>query len=371
MTNEPANVVWNAKLSFTPPHLPLRWALVVVVLAIAPPNRTYAQTPAPASAQNPYTIMAPGVTGQNGSNSSMQVQNASPPPVTQGQNIGQSATLPPTVLYPDAKQYVLTPGDLINVRLFGSADYATVQRISMDGTVVLPLIGSVPLTGITIQAAEESIELSLRKAGMYRKPQITISIAESASPSTITLAGELHGVFPIQGPRPLLDVLASFGGLPVTAGRVVTIIRPGAEAPILVDLGTTAQDLVKANIPVLPHDTVFVERAGVVYVVGAFKLNGAYPLQAGRVTLMQVAALSGGPLFSAKYDDMRIIRTVGNQRTEVKVDIKKVLYGKMPDPILQSGDILFLPPDALKAAISNGNFNTLLGAVSLALVATR
>ena len=60
----------------------------------------------------------------------------------------------------------------------------------------------------------------------------------------------------------------------------------------------------------------------------------------------------------------------GLDRQVVRVDIKKVINGKAPDPVLQAEDIVFLPTNSMKAAIKNGGIGTLLGIVSILLVAT-
>jgi polysaccharide export outer membrane protein len=107
---------------------------------------------------------------------------------------------------------------------------------------------------------------------------------------------------------------------------------------------------------------------GVVYVMGAFKAPGVVPVtQNSPLTLLQVTALSGGPGFEGNYSDLRIIRTLGTQRTLVKVDIKKVMYGKAPDPVLQADDIIFLPDSTMKALIKSGGLGTLFGILSLAI----
>jgi polysaccharide export outer membrane protein len=85
------------------------------------------------------------------------------------------------------------------------------------------------------------------------------------------------------------------------------------------------------------------------------------------LTLMQVAALGGGVGFEGKYTDLRIVRTTGVTRSVVKVDIKKVMDGKLPDPVLQADDIVFLPTDKMKAAIKVGGLSTLIGVASVLL----
>jgi polysaccharide export outer membrane protein len=180
------------------------------------------------------------------------------------------------------------------------------------------------------------------------------------------VAGEVHSVVPIVGSRRLFDVLATAGGLPATASHVITISRPGVPEPIIVDLGTDPLRSSLANVPIFAGDTLIISRIGVVYVIGAFKTPGVIPLnQYAPLTLMESTAISGGLNFQGKYNDVRLIRTVGDHRTVVKLDIQRILHGKDPDPILEANDIVFLPDSTIKAAMNNGSLGTLLGIVSL------
>ena len=269
------------------------------------------------------------------------------------------------LLFPPARNPILSPGDLITIRVFEQGDYNPEVRLNADGNVLLPLIGPVDLKGKTISEAEKIIEQRLMDAGIYRNPQVTIQLAEGPNQAA-TVVGEVHQVVPIVGSRRLLDVLASAGGLPPTASHVITISRPGIAEPLIVDLGTDPLRSGLANVPIFPGDTIIISRIGVVYMLGAFKLPGTIPLtQYAPLTLMEATALSNGLNFQGKYNDVRLIRTVGDHRTVVKIDIQRVLHGKDPDPILQANDIVFIPDSAVKASISNGSLGTLLGIVSL------
>lgn len=274
-------------------------------------------------------------------------------------------TTDPALLYPAARDYKIGVGDLLAIHLYGTLDYAPIVRVSLDGSVQLPLIGIVPVQGLSLHEAEDVIAERLRTAGMYRNPQITISVTESPN-QLATVTGEMHAAVPIIGTRRLLDVLAAGGGLPTSASHTITISRPGQDEPIVVNLGTDPARSAQANIPIFPGDTIIVPRVGVVYVLGAFKTPGAIPiLQNSPLTLMQVTAIAGGAGYEGKQRDLRIIRTVGLDRKVVRVDIGKVINGRAPDPVLQADDIVFLPTDAMKAAIKSGGVSTLLGIASL------
>ena len=278
-------------------------------------------------------------------------------------------TTDPAILNPGARDLVLSPGDLLQVRLFGVPDFAPLLRVGVDGTIQLPLIGVVLVVGLTVNKAEDLIARRLIDAAMYKNPQVSIQVTEAVS-QFATVSGEMHAIVPLGGDRHLLDVLAQAGTLPITASHIITVLRPGVEKPIVVDLGTDPTRGEANNIQILPRDTIIVSRVGVVYILGAFKIQGVIPLeQTSPLTLIQATALSGGAGFEGDFKDLRIIRTAGLERKEVKINIKRVLDGKAPDPILQADDIVFLPSSALKAAIKSGGIGTLSNIASLLIIA--
>jgi polysaccharide biosynthesis/export protein len=301
------------------------------------------------------------------------------PPVT--------ITTDPAILFPANRDVYLGDGDLLTVHLFANPDYAPTVRIGLDGMVELPLIGKVQMQGLTLNQAQDLIADRLKSAEMFRDPQVSIQIVDSPN-QICTVVGELHGIVPILGEKRLFDVIATVGaggggggvgattivvgggGLPATASHIITINRYGAAQPITIDLGTDPSKSALANIPIFPRDTIVVPRVGVVYMLGAFKTQGAIPLQQNSpITLMKVAALAGGDLFEGKPGDLRIIRTNGFNRQVVRVDLKKIKNGQAPDPVLQAEDIVFLPTSPMKAAISSGGISTLLGIASVLVLA--
>jgi polysaccharide export outer membrane protein len=283
-------------------------------------------------------------------------------------NVKLVPTTDPAILYPVDREIVLGQGDLLTIRLYGLTDYSPTARISLDGSIQLPLVGNVQVEGLTLHQAQDLIAKRLTDAKMYLNPQVSIQLMESPN-EIVTVTGELHGVFPVTGGKKrLFDVLAAAGGLPVTASHTVVIHRSGVPEPIIVDLGTNPAMSEHANVPVFSRDTIIVSRVGVVYLLGAFKNQGAVPIQQNApLTLMQIAALGGGAGYEGRFEDLRIIRTTGTERTIVTVDIKKVIRGKIADPVLQADDIVFLPTNTMKAAIKGGGISTILGIASVLL----
>jgi polysaccharide export outer membrane protein len=268
------------------------------------------------------------------------------------------------VLYP-AEDFRLGPGDLISVRIFLVSDYTATVRLDQDAIAQLPLIGRVPLRGLSVREAQALIAQRLREGQFYRRPEVIIQVVQTVN-GTVLITGEMRGEVPVTVQRSLREILLTAGGLPANASHTIKIVRRGQKDPIVVDLGTDLASSAAADIPVLPHDIIQVTRASVVYVFGAFTRQGAVPLdQATPLTLLQCAALSGGINFEGKYNDLRIIRTYGNERKFVNVNIKKIREGKEPDPVLQANDIVYLPTSDMKAVLKGLGVGGVLGMVSL------
>ena len=76
--------------------------------------------------------------------------------VTPQANQVQTPTTDPAILNPGARDLILAPGDLLVIHLFDVQDYTPSVRVSVDGSIQLPLIGVVPVAGLTVNQAENS-----------------------------------------------------------------------------------------------------------------------------------------------------------------------------------------------------------------------
>jgi polysaccharide export outer membrane protein len=291
------------------------------------------------------------------------------PPSLPGQEINRPFTLTTdeAILHPPPRETILEPGDQVTVKLYGDSDYVATARVSATGNVLMPMVGVVHFEGLTTIQAEQLLSEKLSAAGMYHEPQITLLVTDGPA-QNITVIGEVHASIPAIGNRHLLDVLFLAGGLPASASHTITINRPGLADPIIVDIGNDPLNLRQNDIPVFAGDIIVVARIGVVYVLNGFKAVGMFPLNGyGPLTMTELAAMSGGVNSVAKYNDLRIIRTIGNRRTVTVVDIKKIENGKAPDPILQPNDIVYMPNSAFKSFFVGGTLSSILSYASLAI----
>ncbi len=260
--------------------------------------------------------------------------------------VGSTGSIPGSIMGP------LSAGDLIDYSVYGVPEMTQRTRLDGAGNAYLPLLGSIPLAGLTAEAAQKKLEDLLVSGGFLRNPHVTVSVAEYAN--GISLLGEVAkpGVYPVAGARRLYDVLAAAGGLTANAGTRVTVTpKDSTKATEIVNISKDPSKATEGNILVNPGDTVIVPKADIVYVVGevvapsGFMLDGTQPF-----TVLQAIAMAHGTNHDAKLDKVRIIRKTEQGRTEIPVQLSKIMSAKEKDIPLQADDIVFVPSSAARSA---------------------
>jgi polysaccharide export outer membrane protein len=278
-----------------------------------------------------------------------------------------------------AEETLIYPNDLLFIQVFDVDQMTREYRVSDTGTLLFPLLEEpVRVAGLTPQQAAEVISQKCIEAGVLSRPQITVSIRESRV-HAVAIAGAVKSpqMYPVFGRITLLDLLLQAGGLADDAGATVTITRGEVARRVLALEGgggveggksppvapTVTVDLRRLqetgdpslNVVVYPGDRVTVQRAGVVYVLGAVNRAGGYLLSEAHqdMTVLKAIALAGYLSGFAKGKKALILRpnsSAPSGRDEIPVNLMAMLKGHAPDKALQSNDILFVPDStALKA----------------------
>lgn len=250
----------------------------------------------------------------------------------------------------------IAPGDLLHITVFDVPEMTQEVRVSAHGEAQLALIGNLKLAGLTSQEAEETIARELRDRKLLIRPQVNVLIKEFNSQG-VSVVGEVQhpGVYQVLGVRNLLDVIAMAGGLTNVADTRITVKRRReAEQTLTTRLKTDDPGTSSANnIQIYPGDLILVPRAGIVYVLGDVNRPGGFVMQdSGRITLLQALAQAGGTSKSASLSNAVLMRRNDDGYKTTKLHVGKIEKGEQPDMQLQANDILFVPSNRLKNAIS-------------------
>ena len=116
----------------------------------------------------------------------------------------KNLTFEPDLNMPTPKNYVLSAGDELLINVWGDSELNLKLSISPDGTILIPNVGPVSLSGLTIEAAENRIRQELGKImatldgsqpntfvsvglGQIRSIKVNI-VGEAVAPGTYTLS---------------------------------------------------------------------------------------------------------------------------------------------------------------------------------------
>ena len=265
-------------------------------------------------------------------------------------------------------------GDLIEVSVYGVSDYKQEARVSDSGEVSLPLVGSVPVGGMTADEAQDTIAKALVSGGYFREPHVMVRLKEFASQGVSVMGEVVHpGVYPVMGTRRLYDLVSIAGGFSPKAGRQVTIThRDTPTEPQKVLINNDPAKSMESNVAVYPGDTIVVSRAGVIYVVGDVGRAGGFMMEnSERMTVLEAVALAQGVNRTAALNAARIIRRNSGKPEEVKIPLKNIMAAKESDVELMPEDILFIPGSAAKGAAKRGLDSIVQVATSLAIFGAR
>ena len=171
-----------------------------------------------------------------------------------------TAAAPPLA---EPRTYVLSPNDVVQVRVYQEDDLETKMRIGKDGTTSFPLIGVINLGGKTVAQAADLIRARLAD-GYLVNPQITVSVIEYAK-RRFTVLGQVQkpGTYEIPNEESMtfLQAVAMAGGYTRLANRgsvTVTRMVGGKKTNFNLDLKSATSDLNTQPFEILPDDTITV-----------------------------------------------------------------------------------------------------------------
>lgn len=214
-------------------------------------------------------------------------------------------------------EYVMGPGDVIEVDVLGQSEFKTRARIRTDGSIALPFIGNVAAQGATPTAFAQRVAGSLAAGGYYISPIVSVEIVSYASRYVIVLGAVASpGLQPVDRDYRVSEVIARAGGLRDNgAGHVILRRSSGEELKLDYEqlaTGTAAQDpLVAAG------DKLFVPLAETFYIYGQVNAPGAYPIQ-DDMTLRKAIARSGG--LTASGTDKRVSVYRSSEKAKLGLD---------------------------------------------------
>lgn len=264
---------------------------------------------------------------------------------------------------------VIGPGDLLEVSVYDVPELTLKTRVNDKGIVSLPLVGDMQIAGLTANAAQAQLAEALKAKDLVTNPEVSIFIAEYATQG-VTVMGEVNqpGTYPLFGPHRLFDAISAAGGITQRASSNITIVRKGdVEHPVKVSLSVTRTNL-DTDVEISPGDTVIVDKAPVVYVVGEVNKPGAFLMENNtQITVLRAIALAQGATKTAALRGAKVVRRTQNGLQEINLPLDEIMRAKAPDTELHADDIVFIPTSKGKTILQKGAQGVVEAAVGMAI----
>lgn len=228
------------------------------------------------------------------------------------------STFSPINNVPVGSDYVIGPGDSFTVHLWGKAEKNYEVKVTRDGKIVVPRLGTVNVSGLTFEELKHHLYRKFREYYPDFDMSITMGTLRTVD---IFVVGEANnpGTYSVNALSSVITALFAAGG-PSKNGslRNISLIRNGS-APKILDLYEFfSRGKKKQDVRLQPGDTIFIPVLGpVVGISGCVKRPAIYELKGGE-TIGDIIALGGGILPLGYLQNVVLERVKGHQRRVIK-----------------------------------------------------
>lgn len=239
--------------------------------------------------------------------------------------------------------YVVGVADVLEIQVWDNRDLNQIVFVRPDGKISLPLIGEVQAGGRTIHQLQESLAEAYTKS--VKGANVTVIVKEIKSRPVYFIGGFARtGVEQLTQDLTLLQAVSIAGGLlPTADGENGFVLRGDKRIPIdfvrLIQKGDVSQ-----NLKLQVGDSIVAPVADSVFIHGEVRTPGTMKAT-GDLTVLKAITQAGGVTQLAATGRVEILRSQGDKRERIRVDLDKLMRSpdENPDVRLKANDIIFVP----------------------------
>ncbi len=206
-----------------------------------------------------------------------------------GQKFGALANVPVPA------NYVIGPGDDIDLKLWGSVDMAQRLTVDRNGQINIPKVGTVTVAGTRADQLEKTLKSHIGRVFSNFELNATLGRLRSIQVYVVGQARQ-PGAYTVPGMSSLLSTLFESGGPSATGSmRHIQLVRAGKTVTTLDLYAFIHSGRTEGDAQLLPGDVIVIPPAGPrVAVLGALDAPAIYELRQAQETLGELLQYSGG-----------------------------------------------------------------------------
>jgi protein involved in polysaccharide export with SLBB domain len=252
---------------------------------------------------------------------------------------GSPSTFAPVTDIPVPAEYVVGPGDVFEIQLFGSQKGRYSLVVGRDGAINFPELGPIQVAGMTFDAARDL--LTQRVNEQLIGTQVSVHMGELRS-IRIFVLGDANqpGSYTVSGLSTITNALFVSGGVKrIGSLRNIQLKRSGRTVATLDLYDLLLKGDTSADVRLMPGDVIFIPPVGtLVGVSGEVHRPALYELK-GESTAADLVQLAGG--LTAEADpSLATIDRIDTDRRRIVVDVNLDTRGGTK---LKHGDVLRIP----------------------------
>lgn len=250
----------------------------------------------------------------------------------------------PDATQPPPADYVLGPGDEVQLQVWGAVEFTGAFTIDRNGQIALPKVGTIGLAGVPVRNLESVLRNQLGR--VFTNFQLNANLGRLRS-IQVYVVGQARkpGTHKVSSLSTLVNAVFASGGPSATGSmRNIELKRAGRVVTTLDLYDFIAKGEKSRDVPLQAGDVIVIPPVGPrVAVTGALDTPAIYELKPGGTTLGDVLALSGG---------------VPALASTAKALLERIDPGQTPPRRVQD---LTLDAAGLQQTLRDGDVLTLLG----------
>ncbi len=226
-------------------------------------------------------------------------------------------TFAPLDRVPVPADYVVGPGDELEIRIWGKVEINTRATVDRNGQISVPRVGTLNVAGLK----ERDLEGFLRAAvgNLFKDFELNVTLGQLRSIQVFVLGSARQpGAYTVSSLSTLVNALFACGG-PSAAGSMRRIeLRRGGQLVTEFDLYSLLRKGDKSrDAQLMPGDVIFIPQVGPeVAILGSVNDVGIYELK-GESTVAMALANAGGLASLAGTDRVLLERIENHRRRRV------------------------------------------------------
>ncbi len=248
--------------------------------------------------------------------------------------------------------YKIGIGDRLLVSIYGEPNTERDILVEPSGTISYPIVGTIGVTGMTID--ELRFEMNERLRRVYRYALINITPIQFGG-QHYTILGEVSqpGKKNLLGKETVLSAICQAGGFTSGVFRSQTrdladlehafLLRDGDYIPVDFETLVTEGNI-QEDVELKGGDYIYIPSAleKEIFILGEVPAPTALGY-VNQVTLTEAIAQAGGVSFNASSRAV-VVRGSLKEPYTFHIDINRIFKGCEPDFMLRPGDIVYVPP---------------------------